>query len=172
MSDIAIGFRNLEISNSCDEFEWEDSIEVAREIVEGLDSKYRMMWISAGNIDWRGNDAYACMPIPAAEDFWSKIAGWDRADWTLRIDEIDLDPSHGFTAVAYSHDTPTGGLRAVTFLDGEGIYEKLKAVGWKYRDLVQEFKWRNGGDITHWSKEVIADILQNDLSDSELSELF
>lgn len=162
--------KNVEITNSCEDYEWEDATELAREIIEAQDDKCRLIWITAGNVDWQGRSGYVVKEIPVPEDFWSTVAGWDRADWTIRVVEAK---GNKVMATAYSHDTPTGGGRVVTFMDGKLIYERLLASGWTYQELVKELKWTNSAnDITHWSKEVIYDILEQDLSDGELMEMF
>lgn len=131
--------KDFEVTNSCEEWEWDDMNEVAGEILDDAEKKGKtMVWVSASNVDWRGNNGYRVFDIEedGYKDFWRKIAGWGDTEWTLRAVE-EIKSGENFGMMAYSHDTPTGGLRAVKFLNGEDIYKMVKSTDMKRSEIVE-----------------------------------
>lgn len=126
MSSTVYLVKDVEISTDMDEIDWEDSKELAKEVLSARPLGADYYFVTASNVDWRGSNGVAIFDITddTYETFWSKIAGWSNADWTLRIAKIGTKPRK-FEAVAYSHDTPTGGGRIIRFLTGRAVAEWL-----------------------------------------------
>lgn len=143
MSNIIVS-KSFEIDPNTEEaehdFYWEDVHDVALQIIEAAQKKKKcLMWVSAGNIDWRGNSGYGVFDVSDkdSEDFWQHIAGI-RGDWTLRL-LTDIKEGEDFGAMVYSHDTPTGGMRNVKFMTPAEAYVRLKECEIKRREIMEHY---------------------------------
>jgi hypothetical protein len=161
-------YKDLEISNSCEDFEWEDAQSIAHEVIDNLDKSYRIMYVIAGNVDWTGQSATGLDVIPDADDLWRKIAGWRDADWTLRVEVVK---NTLIRATAYSHDTPTGGSRTVKFLNGNGIYALLRNKGMSKREIQLELDEMGYLDGRNHTIEQLKEILEGEVGDDDLLSL-
>jgi hypothetical protein len=91
----------LEMSNSCDDWEWEDNKEYLGEIL--AKTRIKNGFLHGVNLGWRRLTGYTEPFEINVDNFIDKI-GLNGSEWTLRIRK----EGHKLYITRYSHDEPTG----------------------------------------------------------------
>ena len=91
----------MEITNSCEDWEWEDSLSYLQEILNGTRIKEGFMEIHKGG--WRRRQGYTEPFEMTSENLLDKLGDFE---WTLRV----YKKGHRVFIIRTSHDEPTGAL--------------------------------------------------------------
>lgn len=132
--------KGYEVNTYMEELEWDDAREDGKWIIENaLNHGWVFAFVSAGKIDWRGNTGFKVFKLDEDQNLWHEVSGLND-DWTLRTITNITAVGRKWGAMVSSHDVPTGGMRAVTFMNGKQIYDRLrKEAGISRRDIIDHW---------------------------------
>ncbi len=111
----------FELTNSCEDWEWEDYLEDIKYIFGG----HCYFHVEAENVGWRNLHGYKYLEADPADDpvdFLRQVLGFTRDPaWTVKIkitqEQLDLfhekDKPAQCLWIVYHHDSPTGETRTV-----------------------------------------------------------
>lgn len=131
-----------EVSTDSEEFAWDDAREDGKWVIENaLNHGWVFAFVSAGKINWRGSNGFKVFKLDEDQNLWHEVSGLND-DWTLRTITPITASNRKWGAMVSSHDVPTGGARAVTFMNGKQVYERLrKEVGISRQEIVSHWDY-------------------------------
>ena len=102
----------IELSNSCEEFEWESKLDELHYHMLGFEGFTGHWLVEGSNLGWRNRTGWKEFEAETAEELLNEIL--PNTDWTIQI-EIDTIAEE-IEIVAYHHDSPTGEFYKITVL--------------------------------------------------------